>query len=172
MIESVFKIGQLGKPHGVKGEITFSFSTDVWDRAEVDYLILMLDGILVPFFLEEYRFRGEHSALLKFVNLDSIEAVQELIGVDVYLEDSQVEGVAATDADYTWSYFVGFQVEDATAGKLGEIVRVDESTENVLFEVHTPKGDVLVPAVEAFISDIDHEGRIVHMQLPEGLLDI
>ena len=52
-LDSVYKIGQLGKPHGYKGEIGFSFTSDVWDKVEADYLFLMLDGILVPFFLDE-----------------------------------------------------------------------------------------------------------------------
>lgn len=167
--DSVYKIGQLGKPHGYKGEIGFSFTSDVWDKVETDYLFLMLDGILVPFFLEEYRFRGEHSALLKFVGLDTIEAINEIIGAEVFLEKSQMEGVASDEAEYTWSYFVGFCVEDDEAGMLGEIVRVDETTVNVLFEL---EGGMLLPAAEAFIRDIDHEGRIIHMHLPEGLLDL
>ena len=59
MIEesSVYKIGVLTRTHGVRGEISFTFSDDVWDRADADYLVLLIDGILVPFFLEEYLSR-------------------------------------------------------------------------------------------------------------------
>lgn len=168
--DAVYKIGHLGKPHGVRGEINFTFTTDVWDRADADYLVLQVDGILVPFFLEEYRFRGEHTALLKFLDIDSIEDVQEYSGAEVYFPyDLTPED---DESDYTWSYFVGFRVVDAEAGDLGEIVGVDESTVNVLFEVATAEGHVLIPAVEAFIRDIDHEGHVVHTQLPEGLLEI
>jgi 16S rRNA processing protein RimM len=165
--DEIYKIGQLGKPHGIKGEITFSFTTDVWDRVEADYLVLSIDGIFVAFFLEEYRFRGEHSALLKFQNIDSIEDAQEISGAEVFFPYSLTP--EDDDADYTWSYFEGFHVHDEKAGDLGSIVRVDESTENVLFELESGH---LLPAVEAFITDIDHEGRTIHMNLPEGLLEI
>ena len=165
--DEIYKIGQLGKPHGIKGEITFSFTTDVWDRVEAAYLVLSIDGIFVPFFLEEYRFRGEHSALLKFQNIDSIEDAQEISGAEVFFPYSLTP--EDDDADYTWSYFEGFHVHDEKAGDLGSIVRVDESTENVLFELESGH---LLPAVEAFITDIDHEGRTIHMNLPEGLLEI
>ena len=50
--EDVYKIGKLGKVHGIKGEISFLFDDDVFDRADADYLILDIDGILVPFFIE------------------------------------------------------------------------------------------------------------------------
>ena len=49
--EDVYRIGQIGKPHGVKGELSFHFEDDVFDRTDADYLILEVDGILVPFFL-------------------------------------------------------------------------------------------------------------------------
>lgn len=165
--EEVFKIGQLGKPHGVKGEVTFSFTTDVWDRVDADYLVLMIDGILVPFFLEEYRFRGEHSALLKFEGKDSIEDIQDIVGAEVYFPYSLTPD--DDDSDYTWGYFEGFRVVDDNAGDLGVIARVDESTVNVLFELVS---GMLIPAVESFISDIDHEGRVIHMHLPDGLMDL
>ena len=35
--EDVFQIGRLGRPHGVKGEITFQISDDVFDRVDAEY---------------------------------------------------------------------------------------------------------------------------------------
>ena len=61
----VYKIGSITRTHGVKGEVSLSFTDDVWDRADADYLVLRIDGILVPFFMEEYRFRSDTTALLR-----------------------------------------------------------------------------------------------------------
>ena len=38
--DEVYKIGKLGKPHGVKGEITFAITDDVFDRVDAEYLVL------------------------------------------------------------------------------------------------------------------------------------
>ena len=38
--EEVYRIGKIGKPHGVKGEVTLRFSDDVFDRVEAEYLVL------------------------------------------------------------------------------------------------------------------------------------
>ena len=35
--EEVFKIGKIGKPHGVKGEVGLRFSDDVFDRVDAEY---------------------------------------------------------------------------------------------------------------------------------------
>ena len=51
--DEVFKIGIFNKPHGVKGEISFTFTDDIFDRVECEYLVCLLDGIFVPFFIEE-----------------------------------------------------------------------------------------------------------------------
>ena len=63
--EEVFKIGIINKPHGVKGEVSFTFTDDIFDRVDCDYLILLLDGNLVPFLIAEYRFPPIMAALVK-----------------------------------------------------------------------------------------------------------
>ena len=82
--DEVFRIGIINKPHGVKGEVSFTFTDDVFDRTdECDYLVLLLDGILVPFFIEEYRFRSDDVALVKFEGIDTAERARMLTNVEV-----------------------------------------------------------------------------------------
>ncbi len=57
--------------------------------------------------------------------------------------------------------------------EIGTITSVDDSTANVLFEVKTPLGDnILIPAAEEFIQNMDTEKKIITVSLPEGLLDL
>lgn len=162
----VYEIGQLGKPHGIKGEINFSFNTDVWDRVEAEYLICEVDGILVPFFLEEYRFRTDRSALLKFRGIDTPESANDMNGWRVFFPYSLTP--QDEEEEYSWQYFTGFTLQDEHGNKLGTISVVDETTTNILFEVD----DLLIPAAEDLIKDIDHQGRVITMHLPEGLTDL
>ena len=71
--EEVYRIGIFNKPHGVKGEVSFTFTDDIFDRVDGEYLLLMMDGILVPFFLEEYRFKSDNVALVKLEDIDTAE---------------------------------------------------------------------------------------------------
>ena len=165
--QEVYKIGQIGRTHGIKGEVTFNFTDDVWDRAEAEYLFLRVEGILVPFFLEEYRFRSDSTALVKFLDYDSANDVQFLVGCDVFFPHTLTPEMGE-DAEYTWRYFTGFELFDENVGFIGTIDRVDDSTQNILFQV----GERLIPAAEDWITDINHKERTIHMTLPEGLLDI
>ena len=44
--EEVYKIGLFNKPHGIHGELQFTFTDDIFDRVDCDYLVCLLDGIL------------------------------------------------------------------------------------------------------------------------------
>ncbi len=167
--EDVYRIGVLAKPHGVKGEISFHFTDDIFDRTdECDYLFLMMDGILVPFFWEEYRFKSDTVALVKFEGIDSVEQVRRFVGVEVYFPTRYAE----ESDELSWSYFVGFKVVDKSCGELGTVEMVDESTINTLFVIRRPNGEeLLVPAQEAFIADMDHQKRIISLDLPEGMVE-
>lgn len=170
--EEVYKIGKIGKPHGINGEVSFMFDDDVFDRTDSDYLILLIDGILVPFFFEEYRFKGSETALVKFCGIDTKEQARELTGCDVYFARELAEG---SELPPTLHSVTGFtMVENNCDGNpIGIITHVDDSTENILFNVMTPDGrDILIPASEDFINDIDMEKREIRVCLPEGLLDL
>ena len=90
--EEVFKIGIINKPHGVKGEVSFTFTDDIFDRVDAEYLVLLLDGILVPFFFEEYRFRSDTVALVKFEGIDTAEQARRLTNVEVYFPKKFMDG--------------------------------------------------------------------------------
>ena len=165
--EDVYKIGKLGKPHGVKGELTFMFDDDVFDRTDADYLVLLIDGILVPFYMEEYRFRSNESALVKFCDIDTMDRARELTGCEVFfprhLADSDEEMV-------TWAEIVGFTLIDSNTGqKAGTIASVDDTTINILFEL---ENGALIPASEELITGVDKENRTICISLPEGILDL
>ena len=167
--EEVFKIGIINKPHGVKGEVSFTFTDDIFDRVEdCDYLVLLLDGILVPFFIEEYRFRSDNVALVKFEGIDSTEKARTLTNVEVYYH---VKFMDDQEEISSWNYFIGFRVEDIHHGCLGTVVDVDDATMNVLFVIENGDEEVLLPAHEEFILDIDRKKKILKVDIPDGLLD-
>ena len=167
--EEVFKIGIINKPHGVKGEVSFTFTDDIFDRVEdCDYLVLLLDGILVPFFIEEYRFRSDNVALVKFEGIDSTEKARTLTNVEVYYP---VKFMDDQEEISSWNYFIGFRVEDIHHGCLGTVVDVDDATMNVLFVIENGGEEVLLPAHEEFILDIDRKKKILKVDIPDGLLD-
>jgi 16S rRNA processing protein RimM len=166
--QDVYKIGRLGKTHGVKGELTLLFEDDVFDRADADYLVLRVDGILVPFFIQEYRFRSDSVAIMKFEDIDTQQRAAELTGCDVFFPRALTP--ADDEEELTLAFLVGFDIVDVATGKtVGTIAAVDDTTVNMLFELND---GTLIPAADELITDIDTDHRRVTMRLPDGLLDL
>lgn len=166
----VFPIGQVTKPHGVSGEMSFSFTSDVFDSEEVPYFVFDIQGILVPFFIDEYRFKGSTTGLLKLDGITSDEQARSFAGLTIYLPKSYLDKVE--DAEIELDYFAGFSLIDTEKGLLGVISEVDQTTDNVLFVIPTKDDELLIPAGEEYIEEIDHDKKIIYVKLPEGLLDL
>ena len=168
--EEVISIGRFTRPHGVKGEIAMTFTNDVFDRTDCPYLVCSMDGILVPFFIEEYRFKSETTALIKFERIDTVEQARIFTGKEVFFPLSYVP--EDEEPEYTWNSFVGCEAADDVLGPLGIIAAVDDTTANVLFIIERPGGgECFVPAQKVFIKDLDHAGRKILFHLPDGLID-
>lgn len=166
--EEVYKIGRIGKTHGIKGEVTMQVDDDIFDRTDAEYLVLELDGIKVPFYMEEYRFKNDDVALIKFEGIDTQERARELTGADVYFPRTSPDPSQGEEISY--ASLVGFSVVDANTGKaVGEIALIDDQTDNVMFEL---TDGTLLPAAEELIEDIDIENKRIEMDLPEGLLEL
>ncbi len=166
--EEVYRIGKLGKAHGVRGEVSMQVDDDVFDRVEAEYLVLEMDGILVPFFMEEYRFKTDTTALVKFEGVDTQERARQLTGTEVFFPRE----IAAADESDELSYaqLVGWQVVNAADGqRVGVIDFVDEQTVNIMFEL---SDGTLIPASEELIAAIDGQKQEITMIIPEGILDL
>ena len=67
--EEVFYIGKVSKFRGIQGEVEILFTDDAFDRGDAEYLVLEMEGILVPFFWEEYRFKNDKTAIFQFEDI-------------------------------------------------------------------------------------------------------
>jgi len=88
----------------------------------------------------------------------------------IYLPKSFLEKVE--DEEIELDYFAGFSLIDVEAGLIGIISEVDKTTDNILFVIPKKNDELLIPAGEEYIQEIDHDKKIIYVKLPEGLLDL
>ncbi|MDD7317761.1 MAG: ribosome maturation factor RimM [Prevotella sp.] len=169
--EEVYRIGKIGKPHGVKGEVTMMFSDDVFDRVDAEYVVIDTEGILVPFFFEEYRFRTDETAIVKFADIDTQEQARSLTNCEVFFPRHLSDG---SEDGFSLNELVGFEIKEHIYNKvIGTVCGIDGTTANTLFEVRKDDGgNLLIPASPELITEIDTDSRTITMTLPEGLLDL
>jgi len=168
--ENVVQIGQLLKPYGIKGEMLLLFDRKSYSDIDTSYYFLEIDGIFVPFFVEEMCFTSDVTARIKFEDVDDVDTASRYSDLRVYLPKESVKII--NDKTVTkWDFFVGYAIMDQTLGELGVIDAVDDSTMNVLFVVTKNDREYLVPATEDFILEIDEPRKILHVDLPQGLIE-
>lgn len=159
--EEIVAVGHTGKTHGVQGEIVAEFDVE-FDVEKCAYFVFDIDGIFVPFFISSLRSKSDVSVLLKFDGIADEKHARELCNKQIFVKR---ELIVQSD-ELSLNYFIGFTVVDAVKGVVGVIDDVDDSTENALFAI----GDALIPVCDEFIANINHEKRVITMNLPEGLV--
>lgn len=166
LLEEIAPIGVFGKTHGVKGEINLELNSD-FDLEDTDFIIVDIDGIFVPFFIGEYRYKTNSTALVLFEDITSEEKVRPFFGKTAYVKKEALG--ECEDDEMSINYYVGFTMLTPNQKMIGQIIEIDDSTANVLFVLDN---EALIPVGAVEVVDIDPERHIMIVELPEGLLDI
>ena len=159
--------GKFLKPHGTKGEIGLE-GDSILLGDECDFVACDIDGILVPFFFETRRTKNNDTLIVKIERMESAEEVRYLTNREAFIPRKWVE----ESEEVSLGYFIGFTATDKTLGHIGEIVDIDDSTINTLFVVEKDGEEILIPAQEELIADIDHDGQSILFDLPQGLVSL
>ena len=180
--DELVSVGRFRKPHGNRGEIACSFTDAVADSRSTDvvadltrnpgtgtFLICEIDGIFVPFRIDNYRPISDSSAYIQLRNIDSEAKARELSHKEVYLHKKHLKKEFNDDSS-TRDYFIGFTIIDEKLGVVGRIVDIDRTTINTLFIVERGNEEILIPAAEDFILRVDENRKELTVSLPEGLV--
>lgn len=169
------RIGRLLKPHGIAGELVMLLTADV-DMAALECVILPIDGIFVPFFINSCRPKSSETDLIGLDGINDETQAARLCPSEVYALTAALPARDPGDEDGFYAEdLVGFTALDSESGKeLGKITGIDTTTANYLFIIETPdrKAPLLVPVADELIDTLDPDARTIGLSLPEGLTDL
>jgi len=157
-------IGRALAPSGLAGDIRIEPLTDVVD--------LFSKGRSL--WLRRERFEVERTQRrkgqlhVKLSGVDSREAAEALSGEAVEVPKSLLEPLP--EGRYYRFQIVGMQVYDAGRGHLGEIRQVLTTGSNDVYVVEGERGEVLLPAIDDVIKEVDVAGGRMTVDLMEGML--
>lgn len=168
--KDIFKVGRTQKPYGIKGEINILFNKAEYADLDTEFYFLEIDGIPVPFFIEEFTYATDVLARVKFEDIADEKQASQFANFDVYILREALNELSDKE-DRGWDFFIGYSITDQYGNNLGEIEEVDTATINTLFIVKNNDDEILIPATEDFIVAVDEENNIISMNLPEGLVE-
>lgn len=163
-------VGEILRPHGLRGELRMRVLTDYPDRLpQLEYVYLTDspdDAALDKRAVNGLRF-NKNVALLSLAgcrNRNDAELLRDkfvMIGIE--------QAAPLEDGQYYLFELIGLRVI-ADQIEIGQIQEVLQTGANDVYVVHGDKGEVLIPAHEETIVNIDFSAKTVTMSLPEGLL--
>jgi len=173
--EEVFRIGYITRQRGLRGEVEMTFTDDCFDTGSAEYMVLDMDGILVPFFWEEYRFKNNDTAIIKFEDIDNEEQARHITGHAVFYPKKHLAPAQKGEETTLSSYkaLTGFSINDENGKPVGTVTDVDDSSQNILLTLQRPDGtEAIIPFHNDFLLHFDFRERTLQLCLPEGLISL
>ena len=164
------KIGTVVSKHGYKGEIKISVSSNNLDTfPDLKYLFIDLDGCFIPFKIDNVRSFSKNVLIVKLKEINSEKEVDEIIHKNIYVDSTKIE--SKKDSELFYNNLINFNVF-RDSQKIGTIENINTDLPQPVFEIKYNSRVVLIPIHEDLINEIDKENNIIHLDIPDGLLEI
>lgn len=170
-MNNYFSIGKLASVFGLQGEFVLKHSLGKRTSLQGVEAIFVEErkNSFIPYFVQKASVKDHEHTFVKLEGIDTKEDARKLIQMGVYLGEADFKAQTASSAPLS---MLGFTVHDKEHGELGVIEEVIEMPMQVLARITYREKEVLLPLNEQSLVKVDRKGQIVHVELPEGLLDI
>ena len=164
-------VGRIGRPHGVRGEVTVEVRTDDPDLRFVPGAVLRTD----PAERGPITIAGVHwhsgTLLLRLAGVDNREAAEAVRNTELVVAVADLPEIEDPDSFYDHQ-LVGLTARMPNGTEIGQITVIRHEAQDLLV-VRRPKGgDLLIPFVSAIVPTVDLDGGFVVVDPPEGLLEL
>ena len=183
-------VGQIGKPHGIRGEVSVVVRTDEPEDRFVPGSVFVTEvprdrrvstgpaavsGVKfdVPkqLVLESIRWH-QGRGIAVFENIYDRNVAEELRGVFLQVDSDELTPPDDPD-EFHDHQLVGLRVESADGTVHGSVERIEHAPSSDLIVLKkTGGGTALIPFVSAMVPTVDVAGGKIVVDLPEGLLDL
>jgi 16S rRNA processing protein RimM len=166
-------VARIGRPQGLRGEVSVEVRTDDPARRFVVGSQLRTDPPDAgPLTLASVREQSGRT-ILRFEDVDDRSAAEGLRGVLLVVETADTAGDRTSAPDEWYDHeLVGLSVADPVGDPLGTVVRLEHLPAQDLLVVRTEAGEeVLVPFVSALVPEVDVAGGRLVVDPPGGLFD-
>ncbi|MBI2913162.1 MAG: 16S rRNA processing protein RimM [Chloroflexi bacterium] len=117
--------------------------------------------------IERLRRRGRFLCL-KLSGIDDRQAADTLRGEYLSLTEGDLAPLA--EGEYYRFQLIGLSVRSTEGEPLGRVVRVLTTPGNDVFVVEGPLGEVLIPAIEDVVKEVDLDSGTMTVEVVPGLL--
>lgn len=163
-------IGKLVASFGVQGELVLQHHLGKKTALKgLDVIFIEIKKAeMLPYFIRSARIKSDDEVYLQLDSVDSREAALKLTRKEVWLTEDRFHQYAAKSAPVS---LLGFTLVNE-GEPIGEVLEVIEQPHQLLCRIDLEGREALIPVHEATLQKIDKKKKLVHLRLPDGLLDI
>ncbi|MCW5873889.1 MAG: 16S rRNA processing protein RimM [Anaerolineales bacterium] len=160
-------VGMVRRPHGLRGEVQVSIETDFPERLQPGVKLFLGEGH-TPVTIRSAR-AIDNGLLLSFENFPDRESLAHIRNAPLF---SRVEDSPPLPPGQYYRYqLMGLTVSTDTGEELGLLTQVLETGANDVYVVRSPvHGEVLLPAIDDVVLEVDIAAKRMRVHLLPGLL--
>lgn len=164
------QVARIGKPHGIRGEVTVQVLTDApGDRFVPGTEFVVEPASAGPLIVDSARWNKD-ILLLGFEGIETRNQAETLRGAKLFIETEELD----EDDDEGWyeHELVGLEARVGSQ-VVGKIAALHTLPVQDLLVVETPDGkEILVPFVEQIVPEVNVAQGFILMTPPDGLFEV
>ena len=105
--------------------------------------------------------------ILRLKGIEKIEEVEPLIGKEILIKKEMLPELG--EKEYYWMDILGMKVETEEGNRIGKVKEIFTTGANDVYVVEGKRGEILLPAIEEVIQNIDLKRGVMKVVRMEGL---
>src|SRR5436190_19298600 len=163
-------VGRIGRPHGIRGEVTVDVRTDDPDDRFAPGTALTTDPADAgPLVIDQARWHSGR-LLVRFAGVDGRDGAEGLRGTLLVVDSESLPPPSDPD-EFHDHELVGLPVVTLDGSSVGTVQEIRHSAQDLLVIARPGLDEALVPFVRALVPEVDVAGGRIVIDPPPGLLD-
>ncbi len=164
-------VGKIARTHGVRGLVKilpYGESLALQGAGEKVFLAGSLKETPETLTIVTAKSQGK-MLLVQFQDLTNIDEAKGIVGLEVLLPEDRLP--PTQDDEYYHYQLIGLEVVTKQGDRIGVLRGIIETGGNDVYSIDRNGRELLVPAVEGVIADVDLQQNRMVIDPPEGLMD-
>lgn len=167
-LEEALEAGTLRKLFGYQGQfVLIASQKDIFDEIDLkEPVFLSIQGLLVPFFIEDFTESSQMEAVVTLRHIDTKEHAKRYLGSRLFIRNPNHPKKHEIYA------LQGYTIYDEVGNRCGEIKNISGTEANPLWIVSNKNKEYLLPAHKDLIISLDPPNKKLVFAIPAGIQNL